>query len=129
VNAQPFVNLRIGRHVDMQLAEALETFAIDEGRLYTASATRARLTVFVDARAFIRLYSQYYQVDNDVALFGGGVSALSRSLVNQLLLSYKLNPQTLGFLGYSDGWDSDGRSAMKQTSWTIFTKLSYAWLL
>jgi Domain of unknown function (DUF5916) len=128
-NASPYLNLRLGNHVDLQLAEALETFRLDAGRLYTASATRARLTLFLNARAFLRLYSQYYHLDNDVDLYGGALPELSRSFVNQILLSYKLNPQTLGFLGYSDAWDSDGSGNMQQSNWALFTKLSYAWLL
>ena len=48
-------------------------------------------------------------------------------MTTQLLYSYKINPQTLFFIGYSDtGYQNDALSKMYQTNRTVFTKFSYA---
>jgi hypothetical protein len=54
------------------------------------------------------------------------VPALSQSVLTQFLFSYKLNPQTVAFVGYSD--TSLGTDAVDLTrpSRTFFVKLGYA---
>ena len=50
------------------------------------------------------------------------------SLATQLLYSYKLNPQTVLFAGYSDNSiDDDATGELEMTGRTLFFKLSYAW--
>ena len=56
-------------------------------------------------------------------------TAKERSFFTQLMFSYKLNPQTVFFLGYSDTREGDDRIDNKQTNRTIFAKLGYAWLM
>ena len=61
----------------------------------------------------------------------------TRSMFSQILFSYKINPQTVFFLGYSDNYrnrdytDDLGRcdDSLYQTNRTIFTKIGYAWML
>ena len=49
-------------------------------------------------------------------------------LGTQLLYSYKLNPQTVFFAGYSDNRLEDGTTGLLEpTGRTVFLKLSYAW--
>ena len=52
----------------------------------------------------------------------------SERLFTQLLVSYKLNPQTVFFLGYSDNSLADQRIDLTRTDRTLFLKLGYAWL-
>ena len=57
------------------------------------------------------------------------VDSRSRRLATQLLYSYKVNPQTVLFLGYSDAAeDGDELSAFETTGRTLFAKVGYAWL-
>ena len=50
------------------------------------------------------------------------------SLATQLLYSYKLNPQTVLFAGYSDNQLDDSLTGnLEMTGRTLFFKLSYAW--
>jgi len=58
------------------------------------------------------------------------VAAHSRRLFTQLLFSYKLNPQTVLFLGYSDNSTAERRGAdLLRVSRSFFVKLGYAWVL
>jgi hypothetical protein len=45
----------------------------------------------------------------------------------QILFSYKLNPQTVLFLGYSDNYFGETGIDITQTDRTFFVKLGYAW--
>ena len=50
-------------------------------------------------------------------------------MTTQLLYSYKLNPQTLFYLGYSDaGFQNDSLNTIETSNRTVFAKFSYAWL-
>jgi hypothetical protein len=56
------------------------------------------------------------------------VDSRSRDIGRQLLYSYKLNPQTVFFLGYSDRHvDDDDLDSMTVTDRTFFMKIGYAW--
>ncbi len=57
------------------------------------------------------------------------VDANSRSIGRQLIYPYKLNPQTVFFLGYSDRHiDDDELSSLTATDRTFFMKIGYAWM-
>jgi hypothetical protein len=46
----------------------------------------------------------------------------------QLLFSYKINPQTVFFLGYSDNlYEDDALDTLEKTDRTWFMKIGYAW--
>ena len=84
-------------------------------------------------RSFVRLITQYSVVRRNAGLFGSKETAdKTRDLFNQLLFSYKLNPQTALHVGYTDdrtdvldGILADG---LIQTSRTFFAKIGYAWV-
>lgn len=45
------------------------------------------------------------------------------------MLLYKLNPQTVFFLGYSDNHEGDQDTDLTQSGRTLFAKIGYAWVL
>jgi hypothetical protein len=53
----------------------------------------------------------------------------SRALFGQLLLSYKVNPQTVVYLGYSGNHAGSRVRGLRPEDRTIFMKLGYAWLV
>jgi len=55
--------------------------------------------------------------------------AREHDLANQLLFAYKINPQTVAYIGYSDGYRALDQDPLEQQQRTYFLKLSYAWLL
>ena len=99
------------------------------GRLYTARLSQMRATYQFNVRTFVRWISQYLDVDRDPSLYTDEVDARSRTLFNQLLFSYKINPQTVFFLGYSDNYLGDEQIELTQENRTIFLKVGYAWML
>ena len=51
-----------------------------------------------------------------------------RTLFNQILFSYKINPQTVFFFGYSDNYLGDEQIDLTQENRTIFLEVGSAWL-
>jgi len=125
----PGMRLDIGRHLRFTLDHSHEELDVEGGRLYTAKLSQMRATYQINVRTFIRWISQYLDVNRDPSLYTDEVDARSRTLFNQILFSYKINPQTVFFLGYSDNYLSDESIDLTQENRTIFLKVGYAWLL
>jgi hypothetical protein len=53
----------------------------------------------------------------------------THELFSQLLLSYKLNPQTVFYLGYSENRSAVERERIRLAERTFFGKIGYAWLV
>jgi hypothetical protein len=71
---------------------------------------------------------QIQDIARDPTLYVDEVDARTENIGRQLLYSYKLNPQTVFFLGYSDALlDDDSLSHPTHTDRTWFMKVGYAW--
>ena len=75
---------------------------------------------------------QYQNIERNPERYDVPVARETRTLFTQLLFSYKVNPQTVLFLGYSD--NARGlltaeleRNDIMRTDRTFFLKLGYAW--
>jgi hypothetical protein len=87
-----------------------------------------RLTWQFSLRSFLRLTTQYQDIRRNPDSYTEIVDSRSRGLGRQLLYSYKINPQTVFFLGYSDALiDDDNLSGLTTTDRTWFMKIGYAW--
>jgi hypothetical protein len=126
----PGVSLDLGRHLRLSLDHARSDFSVDDGDLFVAELTQLRATYQFNIRAFIRLVSIFERIDREAANYRFPIASVEQGLANQLLFSYKLNPQTVFFLGYSDRYLSDGVEVpdLTQQSRTLFFKIGYAWL-
>ena len=129
---EPEVTWRAGRHLNLSASYEYQTLDVDGGRLYTARLAQLRAVWQFSLRTFLRVITQYADVSRNPALYLDEVNAAEEELFNQVLLSYKINPQTVFFVGYSDsaaGFD-DGIDSVDLTtaSRTVFVKLGYAWL-
>ena len=79
-------------------------------------------------RSFIRLTTQMQDVERNPDEYIDEVDAHTQDVGRQLLFSYKVNPQTVFFLGYSDALiDDDDLSSLTTTDRTWFMKIGYAW--
>jgi hypothetical protein len=57
------------------------------------------------------------------------IDPVYKRFFTQVLFSYKLNPQTVLFLGYSDNYKGYQNTGMPQVNRTIFLKVGYALVL
>ena len=125
----PAAELGIGRHLNLGLSHSLERLSDGGNRIYTANLFQARVVYNIDTRCFLRAIVQYEKVGRDQAMYGVPVDARARSVFAQLLFSYKLNPQTVLFLGYSDNSSAVAARSLVRADRTFFLKLGYAWMM
>jgi len=129
VEIEPSATLHLGRRVRLALSHAFQRFELPEGRLFEAHLSDLRVTWQFNLRAYVRWVVQYFDLARDPALYAEAVGASEREWFNQLLFAYKLNPQTVLFLGYSDTALGEERIDLTRESRTLFVKLGYAWQL
>ena len=124
---EPVLNVRKGR-LDLALAHELERLSVDEGTLYTANVTYLRGVYQFTRRAALRTVVQYMDVEFDTEL-AGRQSEQEEHLAGQVLFSYKVNPQTVLYMGYSDFRYGDDAADLTLSDTTFFVKLGYALIL
>jgi hypothetical protein len=118
----------IGRGLSLALDGSVQTLERDGGTAFRARVLDARTSWQLDPRQRLRLSLQANEVERDPALYTSPVERRSRDVAAQLLYSYKLNPRTAGYLGYSHGGHSDDdQLQLADRDRSLFLKLSYAW--
>lgn len=96
------------------------------GRLFTAQVERIRATYTFTSRAFLRLIGEYVDTRRDPALFLAVTTPRDATLIGSALLAYKLNWQTLLFVGYGDDRALSDEDTFARQDRQFFLKLSYA---
>lgn len=124
----PYISFRPGSRVSLSLNHTYEKMNVDGGRLYLANLSQFTMVYYFNAHSFFRLITQYTDVNRDPDLYRFNVQAESRKLFNQLLYSYKINPQTVLHIGYSDDYVANDTYDLTKTGRTLFFKIGYAWL-
>ena len=126
---EPEMRYDIGKHLRASLGHQLRILDVDEGQLFEANLTQLRLVYQFNVRSFVRGTFQYTDIERDPELYVDEVDPKFERLFTQLLFSYKLNPQTVLFVGYSDTRFGDEMTDLTQSNRTFFLKLGYAWVL
>jgi hypothetical protein len=96
------------------------------GRLFTADVARLRAVYTFNARSWLRLIGQWVEADRDPTLYTFAIDDRSGSFAGSAVLAYKLNWQSVVYLGYSDGRELDLRDDLQPAERQLFFKLSYA---
>jgi hypothetical protein len=98
------------------------------GRLFIAEVERLRGTYSFNARTFVRLIGQFQQTRRSPDLYTFPVDGRSADLGGSALFAYKLNWQTVFYLGYqSNSMYSVDSDQLEAAGWQWFSKISYAW--
>lgn len=117
-------------HMDLQLTAAQRWLNVDTehgaGRLFTASVGRLRANYNFTARTFLRLIGQYSGTDREPSLYNFDVSDRSGAWTGSLLWAYKLNWQSVMFVGYGDAHTLDDLNQWQTQERSWFLKISYA---
>lgn len=124
----PEIQYRFGRNLEARVSHNLERVSVPAGRVFAANLTQGRLVYYLGSRAFVRVILQYLSLDQDPALYVDPVEPRTRHLFSQWLFSYKVNPQTVLFVGYSDNAMGTQALALTRTDRTFFVKVGYAWV-
>ncbi|HIF22952.1 MAG TPA: hypothetical protein EYQ27_13860 [Gemmatimonadetes bacterium] len=127
----PSVTLRLGRNVEVTVRHTYQRMSRDGAEVFTANLSQLRGVYNFSPRSFFRVILQYQQPDRALDRYVDDVDASTQQLFAQLLYAYKMNPQTVLFLGYSQ--DGDGlvdpdrqRVPLTTRGRTFFLKIGYA---
>lgn len=128
----PQLTLRLGRRIETELRHSWLSLNNEGARVFTANLSQVKTVYNFSVRSFLRAIVQYRRTDRSPEQYTSPVDVRSDGFLMQLLYSYKLNPQTVFFLGMSQNGtgytDIDRlREPLAVQGRTIFLKLGYAW--
>jgi len=128
LRANALLGLDLGRHLLFELSHTYSSLDVEGGRLFVANVPQLRAIWQFNTRTFVRAIVQYTDIERNQDLYEDEVDELSRDFFTQLLFSYKLNPRTVVFVGYSESGMETQDFSMTTTNRTLFVKLGYAWV-
>jgi hypothetical protein len=99
--------IRPTNHLEVAVVSNTQWLRVDaagrrNARLFIARVSRVRGTYTFTSRLFARAIAQYVTTDRDPSLYLAAVTPRSASLSGSLLLAYKLNWQSVMYVGYGD---------------------------
>jgi hypothetical protein len=130
-----FSAIRPSDHLELRIDASRRWLDVDEGdargRLLTANVARLRGQYTFNARSYLRLIGQWAETERDPALYLREVPARDGGLSGSALFAYKLDWQTVLFLGFNDDRAllvaEDGRNeSFEPSGRQVFLKVSYA---
>ncbi len=128
----PRLNAQLGRKTELGLQHTWQRLTYGGDEVFTAHLAQLRGVYNFSARSFVRAIVQYRRTNRNVAAYNDPVDERDEGLFGQFLYAYKVNPQTVFYLGWSQ--DGDGRidplgeaTALSTRGRTLFVKLGYAW--
>ena len=127
LNLFPFVEFSLGRHINVNIQHAFQRLSLAGDEIFTANLSQVKLIYNFNVRTFVRLIVQYLDVARNPSLYLFPTAEKTQTVFTQFLFSYKLNPQTVLFIGYSDNYLGMDHIDVTQTNRTFFVKLGYAW--
>ncbi|MBD3412819.1 MAG: hypothetical protein GF421_00100 [Candidatus Aminicenantes bacterium] len=125
----PGLNWNLGTHFNLNLSYLYRWLKIEGKQLFQAQLPQFRFIYHLNRTAFLRAIFQYQDIDRNLDLYDYDVESKTQTLFSQILFSYKLNPRTVLFLGYSDNYLGFTDISLTQTDRTFFLKVGYAWTL
>lgn len=134
IQLSPSLTLRLGRRVNLRLTRSVQDLNTLDGReVFRADISRVRAVYNFSPRAFVRAVLQYRDIRRKPENWvDPDVDPRSQELSSQLLFSYKVNPRTVLFLGYSDNrarsddLDLGQSDGLTLSGRTLFVKLGWA---
>lgn len=140
VNIEAFTEWDVNRHINASINYNYSQLDVEGGRLFTAHLSDIRFSYQFSMRSRLKLVVQFTDINRDVDLYqndDGNPYPIDdedrpdkneRYFSSQLIYSYKINPQTLFFIGYADGgYQDDSLEEVIRDERSVFTKFSYAW--
>ena len=135
-----FANGRVGTGATVTLTSTLrpidklsfdgilsrEWLNVRGGKLYTAWVDRLKATYSFSAKSLVRLIGQYVSTDRNPSLYTFPVGPHTAAFQGSVLYSYKLNWQTVLYVGYGDDRALTVNNDLAKLDRSLFLKISYA---
>jgi len=120
------IKYNFGKHLAFSFKQIYSNFKIESEHLYDVLLSDFLLSYHFNKRLFIRGTVQYSYTKQNQSLYDIEVTPKTKRIQTQFLLSHKLNPRTVLFLGYSDLYNQDANLQLLRQNKTIFLKIGYA---
>ncbi len=129
----PTINWNINKHFEVKLKQTFKRLDANNVKVFIARLTDFRTTYQFNVLSFVRLsiiYNNTHRNANNYLYSDAeDIDSINKGFSTELLYAYKINPQTVFYLGYSDHHVSDNNfSDLKQDTRSAFMKFSYAWM-
>jgi hypothetical protein len=119
--------IRPTNHLQLAWTTRLTWLNIDGDRLFTSQVERLRATYTFNSRMFVRAILQNQRTNRDRDLYGFPIDQHSGLFSTQGLFAYKLNWQTVFYVGYGDQREAEfERGDLNAAERQFFAKISYA---
>ena len=107
-------------HLELAAVDSHQWLHVDDSAgvsqpLFTARVARLRGTYTFTARLFVRLIGQYVSTDRDPTLYLSPVAEHSGAYSGSALFAYKLNWQSVMYVGYGDDRELSELNRLEQT--------------
>jgi hypothetical protein len=129
LNLSSNLSLNLGTHFDLSLDHTREEMDSAGDWLYRADISQATLIYSFSARALVRSIVQLVDYRYNTASYSSPIEPTHERMLTQLLFSYKVNPRTVLFAGYSDSSRAGLDYGLTRSDYTLFVKLGYAMVL
>jgi len=96
------------------------------GKLYTAWVDRLKATYSFSAKSLVRVIGQYVSTDRNPNLYTFAINPHDAAFQGSVLYSYKLNWQTVVYVGYGDDRALTLNNDLARLDRSVFFKISYA---
>ena len=133
---EPYMNWQVGKHFNVEVTLTSQKLDVPGGELFKADLVDLRLAYQFSIRSRLSLTLQSTGIERNLVLYEDNQDndldndflGNSKNFGTQLIYSYKINPQSLFYLGYSDNaFENDNVLSRTKTDKTIFAKFSYLW--
>lgn len=124
-------SLNLTRRLSLAVVQNQRWLNVDDAagrsvRLLMASVSRVRGSYMFTANSFLRVIAQHASTVRDPLLFRSAVRDRSGAFSASALFAYKLNWQSVLFLGYGDDRELSEAHELEKVNRQFFAKLSYA---
>ncbi len=123
------VSYNVNKHLEFDFSHTYSDLEAESANVYTENLTELRVSYQFNVNSYLKFNVVYTDIDFNLDNNAAAYSAKDNKLSTQLIYAYKLNPQTVFYLGYSDNSYQDDRlKSLERNQRTIYSKISYAWL-
>jgi hypothetical protein len=133
---EPYLRWQLGKHFNINLSMTSQILDVNNEELFNADIVDLRLAYQFSNRSRLSLTLQQFNIERNLALYDANLDldpdndyqANDQSFGTQLIYSYKINPQSLFYFGYSDNAvKNDDVQSLKVFDRSLFAKVSYMW--
>ena len=130
----PYITWQMDKHFKISTDYTVQRLNVSGGELFSAELIDTRLAYQFDVRSRLSLTFQLTKIHKNLDLYASNKDANPdnnihnerKRLGTQLIYSYKINPQTLLYIGYSDkARSNDEMHGLQKTNRSLFAKFSY----